>query len=225
MPEEEKPGNAGEGDPQAPENKDGAGADDQNKQGGGGTPPKDFVVPKRNAEYWEAAQKRREVREARKQFFTQKPKDEREGEDGSGGEDEPLTRKEYERLREEDRLRWQEEQDGRLMAQSDLAAIQNFLVKPENEKFRKYEKEGSAILKDPVYSHADIRLIFRGLAYEDALAEGAKRGAKADDKSKRSSAGGSGRTQEPEASGYTPDKHADFKKKLKEGKASFSEPQ
>jgi len=219
MPEEQKPPQGEGANAEAPN--DGTGANDQpqeGERGGGGTAPTEFTVPRRNAEYWDAAQKRKEAREARKDFFTQKPKDE-------GGEDEPLTRKEYERLREQDRSSWQEEQDTRSMSQSDTVAIQSFLVKPEHEKFRKYEKEGLAILKDPAYSHADISLIFRGLAYDDALAEGAKRGAKADEKSKRGSAGGTERAGEPEVSGYTPDKHADFKAKLKSGKASFGEPQ
>lgn len=220
MPEENR-ANGAEGEGNAPENKEGTGANDQpikGKQGGEGTSTKEFVVPKRNAEYWQAAEDRRKAREARKQFFGPK----REGEDGGDdGGDTPLTRGEYERLREEDRTSWQEDQDKRLMAQGDSTAISSFLSKPENERFRKYEKQGTAILRDPAYSHADIGLVFRGLAHDDALAEGAKRGAKADERSIRNSFGGSERSPEPEVEGYTPDKHKDFKAKLKSGKATF----
>lgn len=218
MPEEQKPPQGEGANTEALKN-NGNGANDQNKQGGGGTTSEEYKVPKRNAEFWEAAEIRRKSREARKQFFAPK----KEGEEGGEGEgeDQPLTRKEYERMREEDRLGFQEEQDKRLMSQSDSTAISSFLSKPENERFRQYEKQGVSILKDPAYSHADIGLIFRGLAYNDALAEGAKRRAKADDKSARNSFGGSERTQESEMEGYTPDKHKDFKAKLKSGKATF----
>lgn len=212
---EEKTANNGESaTPNASQN-NGAGANDQTKQGGETVPQ--FSVPKRNAEYWEAAQKRREAREARKQFFA------KEDGDGEGGSDDtPLTKKEYERLRDEDRLQWQEEQDKRLMSQSDRVAIESFLAKPENERFKKYEKEGLAILTDQAYSHADIALVFRGLAYDDALVEGASRGAKATERAARNSTSGTERRPETETSGYTPDKHQEFKKKLRSGKASFS---
>ena len=203
----------------ASENKEGTGANDQNKQGGQQT-PKEFVVPRRNADFYDARQNRLKERDERKKFFQHKQGESGE-EGGEGGDDAPLTRAEYNRMREEDRFSWQEEQDKRLMSQSDVTAINGFLAKAENERFRKYEKEGLAILKDPAYSHADIGLIFKGLAYDDALAEGAKRGAKADEKSQRNSFGGSERTQEPEVEGYTPDKHKEFKAKLRQGKASF----
>jgi len=64
------------------------------------------------------------------------------------------------------------------------------------------------------------------LAYNDALAEGAKRGAKADEKVNRAGVGGgAGEAGGQAPPAYNPNasskEHAEFKKKLKSGKASF----
>ena len=214
----------GEGANATPDNKSGTG--DPNQKKGEGQGQAQFSVPRRNAEYWESAQKRREAREARKDFFTAPvKKNEGEGENKEEGEvddlDKPLTRRELERFRREDRLALEEQIESRTMAQADELAISRFLQ--ENPKFSKFEKEARAVLKDPAYSHADIGLIFRGLAYEDAALEGASRGAKASEKARRDSTSGAERKpQSGQVSGYDPSKHAEFKQKLRQGKAKFS---
>lgn len=220
MPEENssKNGEAGGADTTNLNKKSSEGAAAEN-QGAAGE--QEFSVPRRNPEIFDAAQKRNQTREERKKFFQTHQKS--DGGHGEGGEEEdtPLTRKEYERMREEDRLAFEEENDRRSASVSDKVAISNFLSDPNNERFRKYEKQGRAILSDPAYSHADITLIFKGLAHDDALAEGAKRGAKADETSNRNSFSGTGKRPSPENVGYDPSKHREFKKGLKSGKVSF----
>lgn len=202
-----------------------AGADQNQNGSGQGTPAaEEFKVPKRNAEYWDNAKRRRdEARQARADFFKQKPG---EGGQGAGEDDDrPLTRGEYQEMQKRDRQQWEEEQEGREMARSTELGITSFLSKPEHAKFQKYEKQARVILADDAYRYADIALIFKGLAHDDALAEGAARGAKADERGARQSIVGSGKRQEPEATGYDPAKHKEFRKNLLKGKASFGAPQ
>lgn len=214
--------NAGGEGAGAPDNK-GTGDPSQKGEGQGAQ----FTVPKRNAEYWESAQKRREEsRKARMDFFTsqkQKPKGEAGEGEGEGEVDEldkPLTRRELQRIRDEDKSAFEEQLESRTMAQADELAITRFVA--GNPKFQKYERDARAILKDPAYSHADIGIIFRGLAYEDAAAEGASRGAKAGEKSRRDSTTGTGQKPQSGQTGYDPSKHKEFKQQLRQGKAKFS---
>lgn len=211
MEEIKSPANGGEG----------ANADAQNK-GTEATPKEsagtaEITVPRRNAEYWDSAKKRRDAAQAaRAEYFKSAP---RKDEDGNSIDDEdaPLTHKEYQRMWEQDRQSWEEEQDKRLMSQGDETSINAFLSK--NEKFRKYEKQARAFMKE--HPHYPLEGIFRDLAYDDALAEGTAKKAKADEKQSRNTVGGG--TSEPQkGGGYDPAKHGEFKKNLKMGRASFT---
>lgn len=183
--------------------------------------PTEIKVPKRNADYWDKQQERQKAKQSRAEFFKskQQPPEEDSQEDD---DDKPLTRREYRQLQEENNRHFEEESAKRSMAQSDALAITEYLAKPGNDRFRKYEAQARAYAKEHPYY--PISGIFRDLAYDDAQAEGAERGAKEQEKAKRNSSGGSGRRVEPEATGYnakSSKEHSDFKRGLRSGKVSF----
>ena len=188
------------------------------------TPPSpgkdDEEVPSRGQRPWNTP-------EERKEFF-QKKKTEREPEedDFSDFEDETerkIAQKLYARLDKRTSARFTE-QETRRQAERDDFEIATFLGKPENERFRKYEARARKYAK--THPNYPVAGIFRDLAYDDALAEGAERGKKAETKVTQKSVAGSTDRKAPEAGGYKPGMskkdHQAFREKMHRGETSFT---
>lgn len=183
-------------------------------------------VPRRNADHWKSETEREKTRQARKEFFVtkNKAKNPDTGEDLPDDE-QPLTRAEARALLEENSQK-QALQD---RDKSDAIEITSFLSKPENVKFQKYEVQARRYLK--AHPYYPLQGVFRDLAYDDALAEGAKRADKAERKNDAARFGGSERKAStatqgmPDFSGMKPAERTaalrKFKADMRSGKASF----
>lgn len=128
-------------------------------------------------------------REERAQFFKGKQK---EVESEPENEDEPLslTPKELATRIQDAVKEYVKPIESSLQDRHDQSDIQEFFSNPKNESFRKYEAQARKFIKNPAYANADLGLIFKGLAYDDAFAEGATRGVKAEDRTARTKTGG-----------------------------------
>jgi hypothetical protein len=183
-------------------------------------------VPRRNADYWKNETEREKTREARADFFKakKKAKDPETGEDLPDDE-QPLTRAEVKAMLEGNRR----EQQLADRDKADAIEITSFLAKPENAKFSKHEADARRYMK--AHPYYPISGVFRDLAYDDAIAEGARRAAKAEAKSQRNSFEGSERRPVtakagmPDFSGMSGSERSaalkKFKADMKSGRASF----
>lgn len=129
-------------------------------------------------------------RQERADFFKAKKQVEKndEGEDG----DEPLTftKKQLESFVQEHVSKAISPIESSLQDRHDSSDLMEFFSSKDNERFRKYESTAKKFMKNQAYANVDLNLLFKGLAYDDAFAEGATRGTKADDRSARTRTSG-----------------------------------
>jgi len=129
-------------------------------------------------------------REERKEFFTSKKKEDTQVEPD---ENEPVQ---YTREQLNDLIQSGVKQaltpiESSLKERSDVEDVRSFLADPNHERFKKYESEALRYMKDPAYSNVSLSVLFKGLAFDEAMSEGTTKAIKADDKTQRQRAPGS----------------------------------
>lgn len=162
------------------------------KGGEGGGAPKQ---PSSDDTYEPEVRKPWSNREERAEFFKAKKVEKESEQGGESYEDDPDFVKKADAYFEKRISPQFKQMSDSAQEQKDDFELRSYLS--ENPTMKKYEARAKKDMK--AYPTVPVSRIFKSLAYDDALAEGATRGDKAKVKAKQSSVSGSGERKSPQA--------------------------